>query len=142
MIPIMDRIRRKSIEQDGHLLWMGATSPYGHGYIRTAGRKGRLAYVHRVAWTELVGPIPEGLEMDHLCRVPNCWAIEHLEPVPRGTNVQRGLRGFGLTGMCRKSLHDITDPANIYDRSDGGRRCKPCHLETMRRCKARKRTTH
>lgn len=62
------------------------TKPSGYGYI-TANGKGRL--VHRVVYTELVGPIPEGKEIDHLCRNRACCNPDHLEAVSRQTNMQR-----------------------------------------------------
>lgn len=47
-------------------------------------------YSHRKAYEDLVGPIPEGLDLDHLCRVRNCVNPEHLEPVTRSENILRG----------------------------------------------------
>jgi hypothetical protein len=45
---------------------------------------------HRVAWTKLVGPVPEGLVLDHLCRNPPCVNPDHLEPVTPKVNTARG----------------------------------------------------
>ena len=47
---------------------------------------------HRFAYEMLVGPIPEGLDLDHLCRVRHCVNPNHLEPVTRSENLRRGIR--------------------------------------------------
>ena len=60
----------------------------GYGAIRV---KGRTTYAHRFAYEQLVGPIPDGLELDHLCRIPACCNPAHLEPVTHAENVRRGI---------------------------------------------------
>lgn len=63
---------------------------YGRMWVgsRSDGTR-RFDRAHRVAYRELVGPIPEGLELDHLCRNPSCVNPEHLEPVTSRTNLLR-----------------------------------------------------
>jgi hypothetical protein len=69
-----------------HWLWTGGLS---HGYgIFTSG--GRNLPAHRVAWELLVGPIPDGQEIDHVCRVIACVWPPHLEPVTHAVNIKRG----------------------------------------------------
>ena len=68
-------------------LFTGARCTRGYGQIKNAGRD-RLA--HRVAYEELVGPIPDGLQLDHLCRVRRCVNPAHLEPVTCRENLLRG----------------------------------------------------
>lgn len=48
---------------------------------------------HRYYYEQLVGPIPEGHDLDHLCRNPRCCNPDHLEPVTRSENLRRGARG-------------------------------------------------
>lgn len=74
-------------ELDGHWLWMGYVLPNGYGRFWTG-----TAYTgaHRWAHEYFIGPIPEGFEIDHLCRVRNCVRPEHLEAVDHRTNVLRG----------------------------------------------------
>lgn len=62
----------------------------GYSSIAT-GTRGRVAsyYAHRVMYTHIVGPIPDGLTIDHLCRVHNCVNPAHLEPVTLYENIQR-----------------------------------------------------
>lgn len=66
-------------------LWTGALSK-GYGMIRVGGTS---RGTHRVAYELLIGPIPDGLELDHLCRVPNCINPDHLDPVTSGENTRR-----------------------------------------------------
>jgi hypothetical protein len=58
----------------------------GYGLVRF---EGRLRQAHRVAYELFVGQIPEGLQLDHLCRQPSCCNPAHLEPVTARENVRR-----------------------------------------------------
>lgn len=70
--------------------WTGYTeAKSGYGRLSFGGAR---SYAHRVAYELAVGPIPEGLDLDHLCRVRNCVNPTHLEPVTRGENVRRAHR--------------------------------------------------
>lgn len=75
----------------GCLLWTGSLDGHGYGQILDKPRKqgGRLVMVHRVAYETWVGPIPEGLVLDHLCRVPRCCNPYHLEAVTQAENMRR-----------------------------------------------------
>lgn len=64
----------------------GATQSKGYG---SASYEGRIWSTHRLAYTLLVGPIPNGLEVDHLCRNRRCCNPTHLEPVTRKVNAER-----------------------------------------------------
>jgi hypothetical protein len=68
--------------------------------------QGRVQPAHRIAYMDLVGPIPDGLHLDHLCRVTTCVNPAHLEPVTPGENVHRGnqARGRGGHGARRTYL--------------------------------------
>lgn len=63
-------------------LWLGEIKDDGYGK-----HGGQVA--HRVVYELLVGPIPDGLELDHLCRVTACVFPDHLEPVTRLENIRR-----------------------------------------------------
>lgn len=67
-------------------LWMATRGPLGYGQFHDGTR---LVYAHRWAYEALVGPIPEGLVIDHLCTTPPCVNPVHLEPVTQAVNVQR-----------------------------------------------------
>lgn len=73
-------------EETGCLEWQWARNRDGYGMV-TISRKNYLA--HRVAWEQSVGPIPDGLTLDHLCFVRHCIAVEHLEPVTQSENAKR-----------------------------------------------------
>ena len=71
-------------------LWRASIRNHGYGRIKV---NGRAEQAHRVAYELLVGPIPEGLTLDHLCRVRLCVNPAHLEPVTQKVNIRRGLTG-------------------------------------------------
>ena len=81
-----ERVERT--EQGGCWTWRGLMRPDGYGLFYIGGY--RKARAHRVAYQALVGPIPEGLELDHLCRNKACVNPDHLEPVTHRENVMRG----------------------------------------------------
>ncbi len=60
-------------------------------YTRARREDGSSVSAHRFAYESLVGPVPAGLELDHLCRVKGCVNPEHLEVVTRGENVRRAM---------------------------------------------------
>ena len=88
-LPLRDKILL-GVEVDkatGCWLWTRALQPAGYGRISV---NGRLIYTHRAAYEAFVGPIPEGMDIDHLCRVRSCCNPDHLEPVTRRENLLRG----------------------------------------------------
>jgi HNH endonuclease len=77
----------------------------GNGRYALVRIDGRERYAHRAMYEQEVGPIPEGMELDHLCSVTRCICPEHLEPVTRATNARRG-RGTRLTiEQARRAKH-------------------------------------
>lgn len=96
---------------------------------------------HRVIYEYLVGPIPDGLELDHLCRVRNCVYPQHLEPVTELENFLRGEARGAIalrTGLCIRG-HSLDGDAYVLKNSDGStkrRQCRVCARESLRRRRA------
>ena len=82
-------------------VWTAAKT-WGYGSFRIGGKGSLMAKAHRVAYELLVGPVPDGLDLDHLCRNRACVNPAHLEPVTRQTNL---LRGHGLTAAHASATH-------------------------------------
>lgn len=113
-------------------LWTGALTGNGYGQIRL--KDGSRHGVHRFAYELVVGPIPDGLYLDHICRVRNCVRPSHLEPVTPGENLLRSpLTNSGKT-HCKWG-HRF-DEHNTYHRPSGGRGCLTCNRERLARSRA------
>lgn len=112
--------------EDGCWLWQGWINPGGYGralFNRYSGQAHRLSYeIH-------VGPIPEGLTLDHLCRVRHCVNPAHLEPVTHRENVRRGRNAATKRTHCPHG-HPY-DEANTYINPRGDWECRACR--TIRR---------
>lgn len=93
---VMERFCGKYIPEpnSGCWLWFGTFSPEGYGRFYM---HGRIQESHRASYQLFVGEIPDGLEIDHLCRVPACVNPSHLEPVTHLENMRRAK-------MARRSL--------------------------------------
>jgi hypothetical protein len=74
----------------GCWLWLGAGDRNGYGMFST-GVRAEFCYAHRASYELFCGPIPEGHEIDHLCRVPCCVNPHHLEAVTRAENLRRSI---------------------------------------------------
>lgn len=70
-------------------VWTGTKTTGGYGQTRVRGGL-RRRYAHIAAWEAVNGPVPDGLELDHLCRVTSCCNPEHLEAVTHAENIRRG----------------------------------------------------
>lgn len=114
-------------------VWPGTIGNHGYGVVC-----GQL--VHRMVFELLVGPIPEGLQLDHLCRNRPCANPHHLEAVTRRENI---LRGECFSAVNAKKTHCANgheyNAINTYQSKNNQRKCKICHreYEAARRQRAR-----
>lgn len=73
-------------------IWKRCILPKGYGYWWPPTNKPkRSTLAHKVMWEMQNGPVPKGLELDHLCRNRACVRPDHLEAVTRRTNLRRGI---------------------------------------------------
>jgi len=110
--------------------WLHPGPQNGKGYVRmrfNGSRDKQLA--HRVVYEYIKGPIPSGLQLDHLCRVRNCVNPEHLEPVTAKENILRGIGVSAINAKKRfcKRGHEFTIENTIRVPSRPGiRQCRIC----------------
>lgn len=138
-----DKIRLP--DQNGCMLWTGAVRPDGYGQFQLHNKE-KIYYAHRLAYEILVGAIPEGLQLDHLCRVRNCVAVSHLEPVTQTENLRRGNSSKSWAAIQRSRTHCKNghkfSPENTRVVKEGNktvRRCRACDREKTARYRARRR---
>jgi hypothetical protein len=112
----------------------GAKDTLGYGMKR---HQGRLFRAHRLAYLLQVGEIPEGLELDHLCRNRACVNVAHLEPVTHAENVRRGLAAVrNRRTQCPKGHAYTSENSALHH---GYRICRTCkQVSERRRYHARK----
>lgn len=112
------------IDEAGCWIWQKGKNQYGYGQIRLDKKRW---LVHRLTYTLFVGEIPEGMDIDHLCRVRDCCNPSHLEPVDRKTNLVRGEHPnmqAHREGRCARGHVVNADTAS--PRSDGRLKCREC----------------
>jgi hypothetical protein len=125
---VEERFWEKVEKTAGCWLWTGATTPSASGpYSAFRGNAGNIS-AHRYAYQALVGTVPDGLELDHLCRNTLCVNPAHLEPVSHQVNI---LRGTGCSARNARRTHcpqghEYT-PENTYSRpGKTERQCRVC----------------
>lgn len=127
----------------GCWLWMGAINADGYGTMRLSNPR-RNALAHRGIYAMACAPIPEGLELDHTCRVRCCVNPEHLEPVTHAVNVARGDCGKAGAAFQRNKTHcpagHLYDARNTQHRPNKGRRCRTCAMLFTRRYRAKRKS--
>lgn len=116
-----------AVDDSGCWLWQASKFVDGYGRFRA---DGETRHAHRWAYERFVGPVPEGLQIDHLCRTRHCVRPSHMEPVTPAENFHRGA-GRGAS-LCEPGQYLLKTCRNGHDMSgdnivfDGGRRCRSC----------------
>jgi len=125
-------LRRRMVLDEGCWIVSGAES---HGRYQSVSIGNRSVLAHRFVYETLVGPIPEGLQIDHLCRVRWCANPAHLEAVTPRVNSLRSTSIAAQRAIQTRCVngHDLSG-ANLYVRPDGrGRQCRECQRRNERR---------
>jgi HNH endonuclease len=119
-----------TLDENGCWLYTGSIRN-GYGFINVGGFKhGRKFRVHRLTYQFFIGPIPYGLQLDHLCRVRNCANPWHLEPVTRRHNI---LRGESIAACNARKTHCLHGHAFNLENTHwykGMRYCRACRRES------------
>ncbi len=117
--------------------WDAYVDPDGYGRFVLNGRTFRA---HRASYVLFIGPIPDGLEIDHLCRNRGCVNPSHIEAVSRRTN---WLRSQSPSAINLSKTHCINghafDTANTRTGRNGMRYCRRCNADAAARYHARKK---
>lgn len=143
--PAVDRIlERTAADPDsGCWIWQGAVNAGGYGRVSVGSRAEgtlRQEFIHRAVYEALVAPIPEGLHIDHLCRVRHCVNPEHMDPVPKAVNTLRGEAPAARN--ARKTHCDNDHPLegdNLRVTRAGHRQCRTCFRASQKRHRQRHR---
>lgn len=119
--------------------WSGSKDADGYGWFSI---KKRTISAHRASYEIFVGKIPDGLQLDHLCRTPACVNPVHLEPI---TGRENTLRGTGFAALNARKTHcprghDLSGD-NLYITPSGRRACRECRRAQLRASRHRRGIT-
>lgn len=126
--PIEDRFWPKVDKNGAGGCWLWTAGLDRHGYGRLGVARGLPSVrAHRLAYEMLVSPIPEGMQLDHLCRNRACVNPAHLEPVPQRENIRRGEGPSGLNAQKTHCVHghEFSEDNTRRDKK-GNRTCRTC----------------
>lgn len=142
---LQERLLAKIEKRDGGYtspcwFWTGAMFQNGYAAIK-AGR--RAARAHRVSYETFIGPIPDDLTIDHLCRNKSCVNPDHLEPVTNKENFLRAVfpktHGFNKREKTHCPKGHAYDTQNTHITPQGWRKCKICQRQKSNEWHAKNR---
>jgi hypothetical protein len=117
-------------EPDGNgcMVFTGHKSKSGYGQIWFRGKR---MWAHRAFYIAFKGEIPEGQEIDHLCRKRSCVLPRHLEAVSHQENQRRGNSFAGKRARQTHCIHGHAfTPENTMVKKDGRRNCRACQAKS------------
>lgn len=131
-VPPLERFWKFVEVTDGCWEWTGCRTGDGYGRF-SRGRSEGVVNAHRFVYEALVGEVPRGWHVDHLCRNSGCVRPEHLEAVTPRENTLRGLRGRLVTQCPQGHPYDEKN-THVAQRKQGGtsRNCRACNREKLR----------
>ena len=112
--------------------WIPTQKPKPDGYVQICYYKGKKPYLHRVIYETLVGPIREGLFLDHLCKERSCCNPAHLEQVTNQENIRRGDTGKHQSELTHCPANHEYNESNTY-KYRNMRFCRKCRTLTQQR---------
>ncbi len=143
-VPVEERFWRhvRRASGDECWLWTGALNRRGVGYgvLGLSCSPRRNVYAHRLSYELVSGQIPDGLEIDHLCRVPQCVNPSHLEAVTKRVNCLRSESPFARHARkthCPQG-HEYNE-ANTRRSARNERSCRACARDYQRALRAKRR---
>lgn len=138
---VIERFEERYMADPNSGCWLWTARLSHDGYPMAPRNPQKINYAHRLSYIINVGPIPDGLELDHTCRTRCCVNPRHLEPVTKLVNVRRSNVGkaqrarFHAQTHCKRG-HEFT-PENTYNGLNEGYKTRVCL--TCRRMHDRKR---
>jgi len=124
MTTVEERFWKKVKKEESCWYWRGSLKRKGYGSFKDGTK---LVQAHRYSYELRFGPIPEGMEIDHLCRIPSCVNPEHLEPVTPEENRRRGIQR--LEEYCWRG-HKWAESERL--KKSGVRYCLFCNRDASR----------
>lgn len=125
----IDRFYKKVQITDDCWLWIGGLNIQGYSVMKIFKKSGSA---HRFSYEYFKGLIPEGLQIDHLCRVKRCVNPDHLEAVTSHANI---MRSEGVAAVNAKKINCINGHVLPKKNTSLGRDCKICRANRLKKYK-------